>query len=130
MMHPLLHLIATQPQLLADHAEAYGDMVAAEASAVAAAWKRRAMLNAVALCCLGVCAVLTGVALMLWAVTAAASIHSGWALIAAPLVPGVAALVCLMAARSPANSEDSGAFSKVKQQVRADLAMLREMSAA
>ena len=30
MIHPLLQLIATQPQLLADHAEAYGEMLAVE----------------------------------------------------------------------------------------------------
>lgn len=66
--HPLLHLLLTQPRLLADHVEAYAELVATEIGNVSVAWKRRALLNAVALCCLGVAAVLAGVALMLWAV--------------------------------------------------------------
>ena len=127
MLHPLLHLVATQPQLLADHAEAYADMVAAEVGAASAAWKRQALLNAVALCCLGVAAVLAGVALMLWAVIPAADIQAPWALIAAPLLPIAVALGCLWAARARTGGS---AFDKLRQQLKADILMLREVSAA
>ena len=58
MLHPLLHLVATQPQLLADHAEAYAELVAEELGDFSVTWKRRALLNAVALCFGGVAAVL------------------------------------------------------------------------
>jgi hypothetical protein len=127
MLHPLLHLIATQPQLLAEHAEAYAEMVAAEIGSVSTAWKRRALLNAVALCCLGVAAVLAGVALMLWAVIPPADIQAPWALVAAPLAPIAAAAACLWAARM--GGELSG-FDKLRQQVKADIVMLREVSTA
>jgi hypothetical protein len=126
MLHPLLHLVATQPQLLAGHAEAYAELVAAEIGTVSAAWKRRAVLNAVALCCLGVAAVLAGVALMLWAVIPIADIQAPWALVAAPLLPIAAAAACLAAARVRG---DAGGFDKLRQQVKADIVMLREASA-
>ena len=126
MIHPLLRLVATQPQLLADHAEAYAGLVGDEIGRSAASFKHRVLLNAVALCLLGVAAVLTGVALMLWAVIPPASMQAPWALIAAPAVPAVIAIVCAMAGqRKPGDT-----FAELKQQVAADLVMLREVSAA
>lgn len=127
MLHPLLHLVATQPQLLAEHAEAYAEMVAAQVGAVSVAWKRRAVLNAVALCCLGVAAVLAGVALMLWAVIPPADIHAPWALLAGPLLPALVAAACLVAAR--ARDEGTG-FGALREQIHADIVMLREAGAA
>jgi len=127
MIHPLLHLIATKPQLLADHAEAYADLLGEEFGSASALWKRRALLGAVALCCVGVSAVLAGVALMLWAVIPPADIQAPWALVAAPLLPAALAVGCLLAARTEA---DTDVFSNVRRQVKADAAMLREASAS
>lgn len=127
MMHPLLHLIATQPALLTDHAEAYADLLGEELSAASAQWKRRALLSAVALCCAGVGAVLAGVALMLWAVIPVDNMNAPWALIVAPLVPLVAALICATSARS---APPGGTFDNVRRQLREDVAMLREATAS
>jgi hypothetical protein len=127
MVHPLLHLIATQPQLIADHAEAYADLLGEEFGTASAVWKRRVALNALALCGVGVAAVLGGVALMLWAVIPPADIHAPWALIVAPLVPLLAAIVCVMVARAEVRT---GTFDTVRMQVKADVAMLREVSAS
>jgi len=126
MIHPLLRLIATQPQLLADHAEAYAGLVGEEVSRAATVWKRKAALGAVALCMGGVSLVLIGVAAMLWAVSPADHVHAPWALIAAPAVPLVIAVVCLWLAQ---RAEDD-AFVDLKQQVAADLSLLREVSKA
>jgi hypothetical protein len=126
MIQPLLHLIATQPQLLADHAQAYGELVAAESSKALAAWKRQVMLNAVALCCMGVAAVLAGVALMLWAVVPEAHVYAPWALIAVPLPPVAVALWCLAAARAKG---EGSAFDSVRRQIKADFVMMRDLSA-
>jgi uncharacterized membrane protein YqjE len=127
MMHPLLHLITTQPQLLADHAEAYADLLGEEIGTASAVWKRRVVLNALALCGLGVAAVLGGVALMLWAVIPPADIQAPWALVVAPLLPLLGAVACVVAARSEVRT---GAFETVRRQVKADVAMLREVSAS
>ena len=126
MIHPLLRLVATQPQLLADHAEAYAGLVAEELGKTGAVWKQRVLLAAVALSLIAVAVVLGGVALMLWAVLPTTAIQAPWALVAAPAVPAIAALACGLAAKQ----EHAGAFAELKQQVAADLVMLREVSAA
>ncbi len=122
MLHPLLRLIATQPQLLADHAEGYADLVAAEAGSAYAAWKRSVILNAAGLCSLGVSTVLVGVALMLWAVTPVATMQAPWALVVVPLPTLALAVWCLLAARG---TDIANAFDNVRRQVKADMAMLR-----
>lgn len=124
-MHPLLQLAATRPQLLADHAGAYADLVAAEFGSASAQWQRRAVLGATAFCCAGVAAVLAGVALMLWAVTPPSALLAPWALVAAPLLPAVVALACGVAATT---SDPRGGFHVLRQQVAADLVMLRELA--
>lgn len=128
MLHPLVRLFADRPQWLAEHAQAYAELVAAEVGAVSATWKRQALLNAVALCGLAVATVLAGVALMLWAVIPEAQIQAPWALLAAPSLPALLALGCLWAARRLGNP--GGAFDSVRRQVQADLTLLREASAA
>jgi hypothetical protein len=121
-MHPLLTLLATRPQLLADHAQAYAGLCHEEFGQSFTAWRRWAMLQAVALCCLSVAVVLGGVALMLWAVTPIAVVHSPWVLWAIPLLPLSVAIVCLwMASRQ----SPTDAFGNLGRQLSADMAMLR-----
>jgi hypothetical protein len=126
MLHPLLKLIATQPQLLADHAEAYADLIGEEIGTASVRLKRRVVLNSIALCALGVGAVLTGVALMLWAVIPSTSLQHPWALLVVPLFPLVTAAGCALAARA---RPQAGSFDNVRAQIKADVAMLREVSA-
>jgi hypothetical protein len=125
MIHPLLRLVATQPELLADHAQAYAGLAGEELARAAADWKRRAVLNASALALLSVAAALAGVALMLWAVVPAASIQAPWALLAAPAVPAFVGVCCLLAGRGA----DIDRFADLRQQLAADLVMLREVGA-
>jgi hypothetical protein len=127
MLYPLLQLIVTQPQLLADHAEMYVELASSEMGAVTTYWKRRVMLNSVALCCVGVAAVLVGVALMLWAVTPLENIKMPWVLIGVPMVPLVAAWWCQVTARKQG---DLNAFEVLRNQFKADVLMLREVSAS
>lgn len=127
MIYPFLHLIATQPQLLADHVEAYAELVSDEMDRASSAWRKQAVLNAVALCCVGVGAVLAGVALMLWAVTPVANIRAPWALLVGPLLPLIVGMACRVAAQS---KETGRTFDNVRVQLKADMAMLREVSQA
>jgi hypothetical protein len=126
MIHPLLRLIATRPQLLADHAEAYAGLVSEDLSKTAAIWKWRLVLYTVALALVAVGVVLAGVALMLWAVTPPSNIQAPWALIAGPAVPLVGAMACVLFSRGKAVDT----FADLKQQVAADFVMLREVSSA
>ena len=124
-MHPLLHLIATQPHLLGEHAQAYAELVTAEVGTASSAWKRKAALGAGALCCAGVAAVLAGVSVLLWAVVPAAQMHASWALWVVPAVPVFLAGACVVAARGDGSSSS---FSALREQMKADMAMLREVT--
>ncbi len=126
MLHPLLHLIATKPQLLADHAQAYAELAAVEVGEFSAAWRRRAVFYAVAAFFLGFAVVLAGVAVMLWSVFPVAQMQAPWALVAVPLVLAGVGAVCLLAGRS---HSQAGAFATLREQVKADLLMLREVVA-
>lgn len=122
MIHPLLRLMASRPQLLADHAHAYAGLVSEEISRAVIGVKQRVILVAIAFGLIALSAILAGVALMLWAVIPRVDIQAPWALIAAPGVPGLIAAVCLVVGRG----EPEAAFAELKKQVDADLSMLRE----
>lgn len=122
-MHPLIHLAVTRPRLLADHAEAYAGLAVTEFDDASAGWKRRALLGAGALLGLLVAVMLAGVALMLWAVLPAGPPPLAWVLLAVPAAPLLLALACLLALLKRGTSP---AFDNLRQQVRADMAMLRE----
>ena len=125
MIHPLLRLAATQPQLLGDHVEAYAAMLGEEAKEVSDSLIRRAVLYGAAAVMGLVGLMLVGVALLFWAAIAP-DYNAGWALIVVPLVPLAGAAACFFSARSKPISE---AFGKVRQQLKADMAMLREVNA-
>lgn len=127
MLYSLLQLITTQPHLLAEHVEAYAELVLAEIISMTAIWKRQVMLNYVAVFCMGVAAILAGVALMLWAVTPIENISAPWALVAPPIVSVIIATGCLIGARSK-RTVNTG--SNLRQQIKADMAMLLDMSAS
>lgn len=126
-MHPLFALVANRPHLLADHAEAYSELLVAEVGRVSAEWKRRALLNAAALAGLTVATALAGVALMLWSALPQVSAAGAWTLVAVPLAPALAALYCVVTGRDSGQRE---AFDSLREQVKADLTMLREVAAA
>jgi fatty acid desaturase len=122
-MHPMLHLIASRPSLVAQHAGAYAELVHAEVLAFIASGKRRALWMALALFSVGVAAVLAGMALMLWGVVPQANMQAPWLLVAVPVVPAVVSLVCFLAAR---NANSTTGFDNLRAQVQADMAVLTE----
>ncbi len=123
MTHSLLDLIANRPQLLAAHAQAYGDLVAAEVGAASNALARRAVLGISGVIMLVVAIVLGGVGLMLRAVIPVNVMAAPWVLVVVPLVPVVAGIACLVAARLWILRNP---FDKVWWQLKADVAMFRE----
>lgn len=126
-MHPLLQLIATRPQLLAEHAQAYAALVTTEAPRITAACKRSAWLLALALGSLGAGLVLAGVAAMLWAITPEAQLRLPWVLVVVPALPLLVGLISTVAAR---RNREREAFDNLRQQVRADIELLREAALA
>lgn len=126
MLHPFFHLIANQPQLLADHALAYGELISTELGLQATALKRRTLFGVLALCLLAVAIVLAGVAVMLWAtVVPTPANQAAWVLVLVPAVPAVLALVCYQLSQT--RSDNDLAFAELRRQVQADIALLRGM---
>ncbi len=123
-MYPLLNLVATKPGLLADHAEGYIELVSQELAQAADSYKRSAILATVGLLCFVVALALAGVALMLWATTPAANLQAPWILVCVPLTPTVAAIACWAMSRSRSSG---GHFHHLQEQLKADLAVLRQM---
>ena len=126
MLHPVLRLLATRPQWLAEHAEAYAELATAEAGAVALAARRSVVLGVTLLSALATATVLGGVAVMLWAVVPALPAANAWVLWAVPAVPLLVALVALVMQQSASNP---GHFIVLRQQLQADLALMREANA-
>jgi len=126
-MHPLFHLIATRPQLLAEHAEAYAALIAIEVPRISAAWQRSALLKVLALCSLCVGVTLAGVSMLLWAALERLPLHAPWVLLAVPLLPLLVGAACAVAAQRVGECE---ALAHLRQQVSADLGMLREAALA
>jgi len=127
VIHPLFRLIVSDPQLLAEHVEAYSELVAEEVGAVTAQWKKRAVLHAMSLACIFVTVVLAGVSVMLWAVVPVDNMNSPWALVVAPGIPLVLAVWANFAAKAPAAEHG---FKAIREQLAADAAMLRSVTAS
>jgi uncharacterized membrane protein YqjE len=126
MIHPLFRLIASEPQMLADHVEAYSELVGEEMGNAITQWKR----TVVAAALLGVLGLVTlalaGVAVMLWAVTPPENLHAPWALVIVPLAPALVAAGFWFSAKA-AGDKNQG-FAAIKAQIAADAAMLRSVS--
>ncbi len=123
MLHPVLHLLATRPQWLADHAQAYAELATAELDDTAMRTRRALLLATATVAALGVAATLAGVALMLWAITPALTPQAQGLLLATPAPPLLLALGCLLAQR---RTQRAAWFAALRGQLRADLALLRE----
>jgi len=126
MLQSLLHLLATKPQLLGEHAGAYAELVGNEVDKTTRSWTSRIGLFAAAYLLLLLGSIFTGAALMLWALVPVATMNLPWLLVLVPLTPLLLGGVCVSRARAEPKYP---AFDALKQQVSADLAMLREVSA-
>ena len=100
MIHPILRLAASQPQLIGDHVEAYAELIGSEVKRTGAAWTRRAVLFAASAMLMLLGLVFTGVALMLWAALPPSGYQAGWVLIAVPGVVLVGAVASFFITRT------------------------------
>jgi hypothetical protein len=127
MIHPLFRLLVSEPQLLADHVEAYSELVAAEVGAVTTQLKRRAMLHGLSVVLLVLGTFFAGIAVMLWAVIPTDSMNHPLVLWATPVIPLVMAVWAHFAARAPVAEHGT---QTIREQLAADAAMLRSVSAS
>ena len=123
MFHPLIRLLATKPDLLADHLGGYAALVGAQASQAQTALVSRAALLAAVAGSLALGLGLGGVALLLLAVVPMANMPLPWLLAAVPALPLLVAAGCwcVLQQRPQAWSMDA-----LRTQWAADAALLRE----
>lgn len=118
-MHPLFRLATSEPALLADHLQAYGELMSGEALDALGRWRRAALLQLAALASAAVGLTLAGVAVMLWSL---GGVDQPWLLVVVPALPGLIALGCHLAAGSAWSQPGS---TVLREQWAADLALLR-----
>lgn len=120
MLHPLVRLIASRPELLAEHLSAYSDLFAQELASASALTTRRLALQLVGGACLAVAAMLAGVAVLLW--VSLPTLAVPWALALVPAVPGALG-VWIVFIGDTAGTESS--FAGLRRQLAADAALMR-----
>ncbi|MBW6494112.1 MAG: hypothetical protein K0B16_06085 [Burkholderiaceae bacterium] len=120
MLHPLIRLFASRPQLLVEHLSAYAELFAEEFASASALMKQRWTLQLVGGACLAVAATLAGVAVML--LVALPTVALPWALALVPAVPGALGLwIILRAGAARADAQ----FAGLRRQLAADAALMR-----
>jgi hypothetical protein len=124
MIHPIIKLIATRPDLLAEHAAGYGALVAAQAGEAVQQWRRNALLVVVGVVCGTAGLGLGGMALLLAAALPADGMPAAWMLWVVPLVPIGVAAACFAVLRS---QPDAWSTDSLREQIAADAALWREL---
>lgn len=123
LIRVLARLLAVHPSWVLAHAQAYADLAMEQARLSSAAWQRRLALQLVAAVFAALGMALAGVALMLWATTAPLPPARMAVLVLVPLLPVLAALLLMLAARG---LPQPPGLASLRQQWQADLALLRE----
>ena len=127
MLHALLRLIRTEPQLAADQVEAYARLVGAELGSTAITLKRRLLLLALGWGCIAATMMFGGAALMLWGALPHEAMPVPWLLLLVPALPAVVGVSALAAAPSQPVAH---AAQVIREQVALDMAALREVARA
>jgi hypothetical protein len=117
--------VASQPELLADHLAAYGELAAVQVQAAAGQLQQRAVLVAVATLSAALGIGLVGVALLLLGALPLQAMPAPWLLALVPLVPLVVAAGCVLRLRG---LKAFSALTPLRDQLAADAALLREAS--
>lgn len=121
MIHPLLKTLASEPDLLVEHAGAYLELAGAEAEVWGQRMQRRALLVVTVAVATLVGFLLAGVALLLWAVTPPAAVQLPWLLW---LVPAVPLLLAAVGAWQLRRQAPLPAFELLRAQLRLDRELL------
>lgn len=127
MVHPLLKTLATRPELMAEHFDAYAALAAAEASEAAAAYRARLLWSiatgAFVLLALG----FGGISLLLLGALPREAMPAPWLLALVPLLSLALAAACWITQRSrPA----AAPFAQLRQQMAVDVALMRQAGEA
>jgi hypothetical protein len=124
MTHPALLILAKNPEILADHAEAYADLITESLKSTMSHWRRRVVCDVAVACCVFLSVIFAGVAAMIWGASTGLVYQGQWLLLGVPIVPLIVAFGLWQFIAKRTDGPD--AIEIVKRQVRADLAVLRQ----
>jgi cytochrome bd-type quinol oxidase subunit 2 len=127
MIHPLLGKLATQPGLFAEHAGAYAELAAVEARQLGHRWRRQVLLALAAALMAALALGLAGVSALLAAALPVHTMPAPVVLVLLPALPLVMAALCAWWARGDGQA---AGFALLREQLRADAQLLRELDAA
>jgi Kef-type K+ transport system membrane component KefB len=119
-------LLSNRPDLLVNHATAYGALIEEQASLKFAGWRRTAIRQGIVLIALGVACISAEVAVMLWAVSTSLTPAAGVTLIVTPILP---LLIAGWFNRSEAGIESPAISQVLQAQIRADWSVLQDPGA-
>jgi hypothetical protein len=127
MLHPMFKIVASRPELLAEHLAAYGQLIAVQAQAQAEQWRRRAVLIAVAGLSALIGVGLAGAAVLVLAAVPLQAMPAPWLLLAVPLLPLAVAGACAWQLHG---LQPASTLAPLREQFAADAALLREAGRA
>ena len=125
MTHPLVYMLVHRPQMLVLHAQAYADLLGADAALAMRQVRLKVALGLMSLCMLAIALMLTGVAVMLWGVLPLAPMDWPWVMLA---VPGVGWLLALGLAWASYLVPVGNTLANFKGQIDADMALCKELN--
>jgi len=122
MVHPIISVLITKPELVMEHVSGYAALMREEASTVGTAVAKRAIAWGVTLFAFLVFLILAGVAVMLGA------LHDRfhWSLV---VVPGIALAISVAGFLLARQRLPEKAFTELKAQLEADAEVLRAIGA-
>lgn len=122
MVHPIISVLITKPELVMEHVAGYASLMRDEASSVGLEVAKRAIAWGVTLFAALVFLILAGVAAML----ASVQDQFSWAFVLVPAIPLVISIIGFTVARKRLPEK---AFSELKAQLDADAQVLRAIGA-
>lgn len=122
MVHPIISVLITKPELVMEHVAGYASLMRDEASSVGLEVAKRAIAWGVTLFAALVFLILAGVAAML----AGVQDRFSWAFVVVPAIPLAISVIGFTVARKRLPEK---AFSELKAQLDADAQVLRAIGA-
>ena len=126
MFHPLIKMLVSRPEMLAEHVGAYAELAAAEAAQAVDHARNKVIVGAAAAVLALVGLVLVGVAALLCAALPTSEMPAPWLLVAVPAVPLLAAIGAALWLRS---RPVSASFALLREQMARDSELVREAHA-
>jgi hypothetical protein len=127
MFHPLIKMLATRPEMLAEHVGAYAELAAAETAYAVEQMRTKALVGAGSALLGLIGLIFAGVALLLCGALPVDDMPAAWLLVVVPALPLLGAIggALWLKSRPPTPS-----FSRLREQMERDNGLMQEARAS